>query len=189
MKMSPGEIYDLIECVGEDDEDEEDGANPSASASARRRVKEAELVERFLGDGKKLEVPVVAQHYYENLLALALKAHLTSEKWKVVRVLGLYKDSKPDYSEINTGPGKRINVLTQGRLLLRRGDSRLSVRIKFTRHGERAWIAVEGAAGIKTEVRQFAAGIDKAVKKLALYKAQKLKYTGSLEFLQPGEKK
>ena len=188
MKMSPGEIYDLIECVGEEDDEEEAGATPAKSGPAQRRVKEAELVERFLGDGKKLEVPVVAQHYYENLLALALKSHLKSEKWKVVRVLGLHKDSKPDYNEINTGPGKRVNVLTMGRLLLRRGDSRLSVRIKFTRHGERAWIAVEGAAGIKTEVKQFAAGIDKAVKKLQLYKAQKLKYTGSLEFLQPGDR-
>ncbi len=184
MKLSPGEVYDMIECVGEED-DEEDGTGPQ---EGKRRAKVADVAERFLGEGKKLEVPVVAQHYYENLLALALKAHIKGAKWKVVRVLGLHKDSRPDYSEINVGPGKRINVLTHGRLLLRRGDSRLSVRIKFTRHGERAWIAVEGPVAIKTEVKQFAAAIDETVKKLQLYKAQKLKYTGDLQFLQHGSK-
>ena len=190
MKMSPGEIYDMIECVGdEDDEDDEvDPKKNTALSKLQQRAKEADTVERFLGDGKKLEVPVVVDHYYENLLALALKAYLKTEKWKVVRVLGLHKDSKPDYNEINVGPGKRINVLTHGRLLLRRGDSRLSVRIKFTRHGERAWIAVEGPAAIKNKVKRFAADIDKTVKKLQLYKGQKIKYTGSLEFLQPGAK-
>jgi cell division protease FtsH len=182
LKLSPGEVYDMIECVGEED-DEEDVPQEN-----KKRAKVADPAERFLGDGKKLEVPVVAQHYYENLLALALKAHMKSEKWKVVRVLGLDKDSKPDYSEINAGPGKKINVLTHGRLLLRRGESRLSVRIKFTRHGERAWIAVEGQVAIKAEVKQFAAAIDKTVKKLQLYKAQKLKYTGDLQFLQLGSK-
>jgi cell division protease FtsH len=104
-------------------------------------------------------------------------------------VLGLYKDSKPDYNEINIGPGKHMNVLTMGRLLLRRGQSRLSVRIKFTRHGERAWIAVEGPDALKKEVKQFAAAIDKTVKKLQLYKGQKLKYDGDLEFLEPGTKR
>jgi len=184
LKMSPGEIYDMIECVGEEDEEDDGTGSPNGKA----RAKVADMAERFLGDGKKLEVPVVADHYYENLLALTLKAHMKTEKWKVVRVLGLHKDSRPDYNEINVGPGKRINVLTQGRLLLRRGDSRLSVRIKFTRHGERAWIAVEGPVAIKTEVKQFAAAIDRTVKKLELYRRQKLKYTGDLQFLQPGAK-
>jgi cell division protease FtsH len=172
----------MIECGGEED-DEEEGPQ-----DGKKRAKVVDPAERFLGGGKKLEVPVVAQHYYENLLALALRAHIKSEKWKVVRVLGLDKDSKPDYSEINVGPGKKINVLIHGRLLLRRGASRLSVRIKFTRHGERAWIAVEGSVAIKTEVKQFAAAIDNTVKKLQLYKAQKLKYTGDLQFLQHGSK-
>ena len=98
MKLSPGEVYDMIECVGDED-DEEDGA-----PEGKERAKAADPVERFLGSGKKLEVPVLAQHYYENLLALALKSHLKAEKWKVVRVPGLYKDSKPDYS---TTRGKR----------------------------------------------------------------------------------
>jgi cell division protease FtsH len=191
VKMEPGHMYDMIECVGDEDDDEDgDESNPredtALSRLAQARAKRADLAESFLGGGKKIEVPVVVQHYYENLLALALKAYLKSEKWKVVRVLGLHKDSRPDYNEINIGPGKRINVLTRGRLLLSRADSRLSVRIKFTRHGERAWIAVEGPASIKNEVRGFAADIDKIVKKLQLYKGQKIKYNGSLEFLQPG---
>ena len=190
--MSPGEIYDLIECVEDEDEEEGEpgpGKNTALSRILQQRAKEADMAERFLGDGKKVEVPVVVQHYYENLLALAIKAHLKAEKWNVVRVLGLYKDSKPDYSEVNIGPGKHVNVLTQGRLLLKRADSRLTVRIKFNRHGERAWIAVEGSAAIKVEVKRFAAAIDKEVKKLLLYKGHKIKYNGSLEFLQPGAKK
>jgi cell division protease FtsH len=190
LKLSPGEIYDLIECV--DEEDEEDGGSGpgkgEAQAGTRRRVKVADVVERFLGAGRKVEIPVVAQHYYENLLALSLRDSIKTGKWKVVRVLGLHRDSRPDYNEVNVGPGKRTNVLTQGRLLLRRGDSRLSVRIKFTRHGERAWVVVEGPAAIKSEVKQFAAAIDKEVKKLQFYRKQKLKYSGDLEFLQPGAK-
>ena len=192
MKIPNDEIGDLIEYVNE----EEDGGgeispsnNMTMSRLMQSRVEEVDMVERFLGGGKKVEVPVVVEHYYENLLALALNAYLKSEKWKVVRVLGLYKDSKPDYNEVNIGPGKHVNMLTQGRLLLRRGQSRLSVRIKFTRHGERAWIAVEGPDALKKEVKQFAAAIDKTVKKLQLYKGQKLKYDGDLEFLEPGTKR
>ena len=191
MIIPRGEIYDVIECIEDEDEDDERFGLENSIAQSRlmqSRVKEADIAERFLGEGKKLEVPVVVQHYYENLLAMALKAHLRSGKWKVIRVLGLEKDSKPDYNEINIGPGKRMNVLTQGRLLLRRGESRLSVRIKFTRHGERAWIAVEGPAAVRKEIKQFASEIDKEVRKLQLYKGQKLKYTGGLEFLQTGAK-
>jgi len=191
VKMDPGQMYDMVECVGdEDDEDDEVDApkNTVLSRIAEQRAKAADLGERFLGGGKKIELPVVVDHYYENLLALALKDYLRTEKWKVVRVLGLYKDSKPDYNEVNTGPGKKINVLTQGRLLLSRGDSRLTVRIKFSRHGERAWIAIEGPADIKKDIHCFAADIDKTVRKLQLYKGQKIKYNGGLEFLQPGAK-
>jgi cell division protease FtsH len=191
VRMAHGAIYDVIEYIEEDD-DEEEAVDPEKNMTLSRpmppRVKEVDIVEKFLGDSKKIELPVVVEHYYENLLALALKTYLRTEKWKVVRVLGLHKDSKPDYNEVNIGPGKRINVLTMGRLLLKRGDIRLSVRIKFTRHGERAWIAVEGPAVVKKEIRQFAADIDKTVKTLHLYKGQKIKYTGSLEFLQPGAK-
>ena len=192
MKMDPGDMYNVIDCVGDEDgEDDGDDARDDAALSKAvgQRLKKAGLAERFLGGGSKIELPVVVEHYYENLLALALNAYLKSEKWKVVRVLGLYKDSKPDYNEVNIGPGKHVNMLTQGRLLLRRGQSRLSVRIKFTRHGERAWIAVEGPDALKKEVKQFAAAIDKTVKKLQLYKGQKLKYDGDLEFLEPGTKR
>jgi len=196
VKSTPNEIYDMVQYFDEEDEeddgedDEVDPANSSTlSGLMQPRVKEVDTAEKFLGGGKKFEVPVVVEHYYENLLALALKAYLRTEKWKVVRVLGLHKDSRPDYNEVNIGPGKRMNVLTMGRLLLRRGDSRLSVRIKFTRHGERAWIAVEGPAALKKEIKQFVADIDKTVKKLQLYKGQKIKYSGSLEFLEPGAKK
>ena len=190
MRMSP-ELYNVMESMDEEDiEYEEDDLNQeTAQSGATRRVKVADLAERFLGNAKKLEFPVVVEHYYENLLALALKAHLKSGKWKVIRVLGIDKDHKPDYNEINVGPGKRVNVLTFGRLLLKRGDSRIAVRIKFSRHGERAWIAVEGLASIKKELILFAAAIDETVRKLQLYKGQKLKYTGDLQFLQPGAKK
>ena len=123
MKMSPGEIYDLIECV-EDEDDDEGGPGPGKDTTLSRlmqqRAREADMAERFLGDGKKLEVPVVVQHYYENLLALALKAHLKAEKWNVVRVPGL--------------------------------PQRLQARLQH-------------------------------------YKGRKIKYNGSLEFLQPGVKK
>ncbi len=192
MAISRDEIYNVIEGIDED-EDEDDEVDPEKNMSLSRlvqpRLKEVDTAEKFLGGGKIFEVPVVVQHYYENLLALALKAYLKSEKWKVVRVLGLYKDSKPDYNEVNIGPGRHVNVLSMGRLLLRRGDIRLSVRIKFTRHGERAWIAVEGPAGFKKEIKQFAADIDKTVKKLQLYRGQKLKFAGDLEFLEPATKR
>ena len=193
MKMDPGHMYDMIECVGDEDDDDDDeqigtGKEAALSRPANQRAKQAYMGESFLGGGKKVELPVVVEHYYENLLALALKDYLKSEKWKVVRALGLYKDSKPDYNEIEAGPGRRVNVLTQGRLLLSRAGSRLEVRIKFSRHGERAWIAIEGPAGIKNEVKRFAADIDRTVKKLQLYKGQKIKYNGGLEFLQPGAK-
>lgn len=191
MDIPCNQIYDVIECIEEDDDEDDEidsSKDTSLSRAIRPRVKAADVTERFLGDGKKLEVPVVVQHYYENLLALALRANLKAGKWKVVRVLGLYKDSKPDYSEVNIGPDKHVNVLTQGRLLVKRGDSRLSVRIKFSRHGERAWIVVEGPAAVRKELKQFAACIDKEVKKLELYKGQKIKYNGSIEFLKPGAK-
>jgi len=45
---------------------------------------------------------------------------------------------------------------------------------------------VEGPAAGKKEVHRFAAGIDAAVRKRRLYKGQKIKYNGGLEFLQPG---
>ncbi len=186
------EIHEYIECSGEeDDEDGDSGPLMNIALSGQRppRSKEKATADKFLGGGKKLEVPVVVRHYYENLLALTLKSYLKTEKWKVVRVLGLYKDSKPEYNEANSGPGKYVNVPSMGQLLLKRGDSRLSVRIKFTRHGEPAWIAVEGLATLKKEIKQFAADIDKTVKRLQLYKAQKLKYNGDLEFLKPLTKK
>jgi len=188
VKMDPGQMYDMIDCVGDDEDEDDSPENRSRSEAAARLSKLAGLAENFLGGGRKVELPVVVEHYYQDLLALALKDYLKSEKWKVVRVLGLYKDSRPDYNEINTGPGRRINVLTQGRLLLSRAGSRLEVRIKGSRHGERAWIAVEGPAVIKSEVKRFAADIDKTVKKLHLYKGQKIKYNGSLSFIQPGAK-
>ena len=189
MKMDPGDMYNVIDCVGDEDgEDDGDDARDDAAQSkaVEQRLKKAGLAERFLGGGRKIELPVVVEHYYENLLALALKDYLKSEKWKVVRVLGLSRDSRPDYNRVNTGPGRHVNVLTFGRLLLSRADSRLSLRIKCSRHGERAWVAVEGPASIKKEVHRFAAGIDAAVRKRRLYKGQKIKYNGGLEFLQPG---
>ena len=97
MRIPRCEIYDVIEYIEE--EDGEDERFDLENKIAQSRVKAADLAERFLGEGKKLEFPVVVEHYYENLLALALKTYLRTEKWKVVRVLGLHKDSKPDYNE------------------------------------------------------------------------------------------
>ena len=191
MKMDPGDMYNVIECVGDEDgEDDGDDArdDTALSKAVEQRLKKAGLAERFLGGGRKIELPVVVEHYYEDLLALALKDYLKSEKWKVVRVLGLSRDSRPDYNQVNTGPGRHVNVLTFGRLLLSCGDSRLSLRIKCSRHGERAWVAVEGPAAGKKEVHRFAAGIDAIVRRRKLYKGQKIKYNGGLKFLQPGAK-
>jgi len=185
----PGDgIFEDFEVVGEDGEEEENKdmelLHEEALERRRRQQAETDAAARFLGDGKKLEVPVGVEHYYEDLLAWTLKAYIKEEKWKVVRVLGPFKNYKPDYGGVNIAPGKNVNVLTNGKLLLKRGETRLAVRIKESRHGENAWVAVEGPVESRKEVRQFAAAIEKAVRGLALYKGQKLRYTYDLEFLK-----
>jgi cell division protease FtsH len=100
-------------------------------------------------------------------------------------VLGPHRNWKPDYDVVNIAPGRNVNLLTCGRMLLKHGETRLAVRIRFSRHGEKAWMAVEGLTTARKEIQQFAAEIDRSVRRLALYKGQKLKYDGSLEFLKP----
>ena len=190
MDMPGDGIFEDFEVVEEDEEDDEEEKDremlhQEALERMRRQRAETDVAARFLGDGKKLEVPVGVPHYYEDLLAWTLKTHIRDEKWKVVRVLGPLKNLKPDYGEVNIAPGKRINVLTNGKLLLKRGETRLSVRIKESRHGEDSWVAVEGMVESRKEVRQFAAAVEKAMRGLALYRGQKLRYAFDLEFLKP----
>jgi cell division protease FtsH len=181
--MDRGHMYDMFECVGDDDDEDAPGAE---TGGRNRHLKGSDPVDSFLGVGRRVELPVVVEHYYDDLLALALKEQVKSGGWKVVRVLGPDRESKPDYNEVQAGPGRCIGVLACGRLLLVRGATRLSVRIKCSRHGERAWVSVEGRLADKREAHNFAAGVDVVVRRRELYRGQKIKYNGGFQFLQTG---
>lgn len=89
----------------EDDEEEVRDRNLLQREERERghsRQQEHDTAARFLGRGRKTEEAVSVPHYYEEYLAWTLKARIGEEKWKVVRVLGLSVNSKPEYCEFNS---------------------------------------------------------------------------------------
>jgi cell division protease FtsH len=146
----------------------------------------ADIVAKFLGQGKKADVPIIAPRYYSDILAWALQRYIKAEGWKIVDVL-CHSRPTPRYTDVNTDYGRYENVLCDGRLLLQKGDNRFAATIKAT-SAATASLVITSFSGMKKRAQRFAEGVYHIAKEHNFYKGKKLEFSHRISFLELSSK-
>lgn len=152
----------------------------------RTQRKHQATIDEFLGKGRRTTSAGIVARYYAELLTWALHRHIEREKWTVICVLG-YHASEPVYIDISTDYDKCENLLMNGRLLIRRGNTHFVV----TLHVESCWrgsVQVEGLAVAENKIRAFIDGVTTIVKEENFYRGKKLEFAGRIRFLKVKDK-
>lgn len=123
--------YEVDEIVEEEDEDEEPEAKLMSgleSRSYKRKQKRNAIVSRFLSRKDMADSVVIEPRYYGEMLAWALHRYIEVDRWKIIKTVG-YRVPKPQYIDVNTGCGERVNVLRDGTLFVERRGDRFAVTV------------------------------------------------------------
>jgi cell division protease FtsH len=125
---------------------------------------------------------VILPQYYSDLLAWALQRYIEQEGWRIVRAVG-YHHPEPAYTDVDTGPDQRQNVLRNGTMLVERGGDRFAITIDAGMYGYNN-VVVTGMEQSKEKVEQFARGLENLAKEKNFYRGKKLEFSGGLRFLK-----
>ena len=116
----------------EENEDGEEDNIPSFEGfrMRRRRLqrKNKAAVNKFLGEGRRVNSSVIFPSYYGELLAWALQRYMEKEEWEVARTLGYYVQV-PVYIDVKTDYDRCENLLTDGQLMVVKDDIHLMVTV------------------------------------------------------------
>lgn len=172
--------------VGPDeDEEQEEDISPQERIARRYRKlqkKHKNAVDDFVGSGEKVTSLVIMPLHYAGLLAWAMRRYVDQEGWRVVRAVG-YHHPEPAYTDVETAPEERQNVLRDGTLLAERNGVRFSITVDAGMFGSNN-VVICGLQPLKEQVEQFAHGLEKYAKDNNFYRGKKLEYSGSLRFLK-----
>lgn len=137
--------------------------------------------DRFLGKGQRVHEVGIVPRYYGELLTWALRRYMEGEGWQVVQTLG-YHGREPVYIDVNTDYEQRENLLMDGQILVKRGDSHLIATVDINLRWRNS-ILVEGAARRKEEISEFVTGVLATAQEQNFYRGKKIEFAGRLRFL------
>jgi len=143
------------------------------------------LIRHFVGNGRKAKAAIDLPSYYGELLAWGLARHMEREDWAIEQALG-YHEQQPIYKKICTGCEKGCqiyeNLLVDGEMLVKKGDSRLVITAKTDIPHENM-VQVMGLASQKKECNQFAEDIRQICQTENFYRSKKLEFAGHIRFM------
>jgi len=174
----------LLEAVAQ-----EEGVETGMAGRLARRHQALErrnrpAIDRFLGGGQRAYQVGIVPRYYGELLTWALQHYMNSEGWQVARTIG-YQGREPVYIDVNTDHEQRENLLRNGQMLVRRGESRLVVTVDINLQWRNS-VLVEGPARKGGEVIRFVQGVLAMAREQNFYRGKKIEFAGRLRFLDLG---
>ena len=139
------------------------------------------IVSRFLEKKELADAAVIESRYYGELLAWALQRHIEVDGWKIISTVG-YQVPKPQYIDVDTGCGKRENVLRDGTVFVEKKGDRFAVTVDASLRSSSA-VVITGPRHRKEEIDKFANGVRAIVKKQNFYQGKKLEFGHRIRFL------
>ena len=136
----------------------------------------------FLGKGRRVHEVGIVPRYYGELNTWALRRYMEREGWQVVQTLG-YQLAEPVHIDVDTGCGRRENLLMNGQMLVEKEASRLIITVAINPNGRNS-ILVEGPSKKLEEVRGFMAGVRDLGREQNFYRGQKLEFANRIRFLE-----
>jgi hypothetical protein len=174
----------MLEAIDEDEDDElEMPAMYSRLTRRHERLqrKNKTNIDDFLGDGHRVNAVIMLPRYYGELLTWALHRYIEQEEWKIVRTLR-YRGPKPVYIDVSTDCDKSENLLMNGQLLLKKGDSHFIATVDINLQWRNS-VQVEGPASREKEINRFIEGIKTIAREQNFYRGKKIEFGGRLRFL------
>jgi len=165
----------------EEEEEVLEALDPSVARHQRLAGKNSTAIDRFLGRTKRVYKAGNAPGYYGELLVWALARYLENNGWQVVDTLG-YHRREPDYIDVDAGTGRKESLLTDGQLLVRKGEDRFIVTVEANLRLRNS-ILVEGPAAKKEQADFFVAGVMALMKEQNFYRGQKIEFSNRLRLL------
>lgn len=174
----------------EDDCEEEELYMPTSPDQMERRRqkyqrKNQKTIDGFLGIGRKESSVSIMPRYYCELLTWALHRYMERKGWKIIKSLG-YHSGKPVYIDVDTCENKE-NLLMDGQLLIKNGDSHLIVTLEANPRYQGS-LLVEGLKVRENETKTFVNAVMDIAKKENFYRGKKFEYSGRIRFLNLNKK-
>ena len=176
----------VIEAEAEEEEEDDEEEMPSYLKRRRQqrrnaRRKNREVIDEFLGDGRRTQAVGIMPRYYAELATWALHRYLERQNWRVAASLG-HGAPEPVYIDVSTGCDRRENLLVCGQMLIERNGDRLILTVDVNPRYQGS-VLVEGPVEKKEKIEAFVDGFMAIAKEENLYRGQKIEFSGRVHFL------
>jgi cell division protease FtsH len=174
----------FMDAITDAEQDEEvclsAGGDRFPRRAERLHQKHKAAITDFLGEGNFIDAVVIKPRYYGELLTWALYRHAKLEGWTVMRTMG-YRSPSPVFIDVDTGDGASQNLLRDGLLFIRKGDTRLIVTVDIY---ARSYNSIVICGSDKEKVLEFREGVETITSKENFYKSKALEFAGRIRFLK-----
>lgn len=153
-----------------------------AGRHEKLQEKHKAVINDFLGEGNRMDAAIIKPRRYGELLTWALHRYMQLECWKIVRTLG-HHNPQPAYVDVDTGEGECQNLLRDGVLFIKKGETPLTVTVELSLRTYNNSVVICGAASDKEKILQFAKGVEKIANEQNFYRGKKLEVAGRIRFL------